>query len=201
MEHPLRCLAGIFAAFLTTLVAAEDQSVKRSPSSVEPRPVSPRVASLLAAAAPKFQPPDTPPPSPSPILRRAGQEESERDIVLLPRFIVRDRALPPPEVADKRAFERKIMDQYLGPRNGVDRGVLNVITIAQIWKKIPILGAISPAPFNSISNEERATIHYKDALMHEYNELLAMTPRERSHTPKSPKPAEQGKTEPGQGSE
>ena len=196
MEHPRRCLAGILLAFVTTLVAAEDQSANAPSAGIAPRPVSPRVAALLAAAAPKFQPPETPPAAPSPILRRAGQEESPRDVVLLPRFIVRDRALPSPEVADKREFERKIMDQYLGPRNGFDRGVLNAVTIAQIWKKIPVLGSISPAPFNSITNEERATIHYRDALMREYNSLLAIGPKPKANDPSDGKPKEQGQAQP-----
>ena len=64
------------------------------------------------------------------------------------------------EVMTPKALERYAMNRYLGPENGFDRGFLNLFTIAQFWQKIPWIGRFIPAPFGSITNEQRAMMFY-----------------------------------------
>jgi hypothetical protein len=79
---------------------------------------------------------------------------------LLPAFIVRDEKVPSPEQILTYEGRAKIaMDEYLGPSDGLDRGVLNRFTLKQLWMKIPILRAL-PIEFVGtparMTNEERA---------------------------------------------
>ena len=79
---------------------------------------------------------------------------------LMPAFIVRDSKVPNAEQILTYEGRAKIaMDKYLGPSDGLDRGMLNRFTLKQLWMKIPILLAFSIEFVGTpvrMSNEERA---------------------------------------------
>jgi len=80
------------------------------------------------------------------------------DIVTLPTVIVSPPRLPSSdEILSQKGRAEALMDKYLGARDGLDRGILNRITLAELWGKIPILRLINfIGPPGSMSNEERA---------------------------------------------
>jgi hypothetical protein len=160
MDRPVR-LSFVLVAVYVTAVAAQDASPLATASPIsEPaaaeRAVSPHVAELLAASIPKFRPP-APAEKKSEPAEPTNHEGDKpaNGIVRLPRYVVRESALPTPlEVMTKRELEHYAMDRYLGPEDGFDRGFLNLFTIAGLWKKIPVLGQF---PFvGSETNEDRA---------------------------------------------
>ena len=111
---------------------------------------------MFAAVAPKFTP-TTPVENGATVRTATGREQPANGIVRLPDYLVREPKLPTPEeVRSRRELERYAMDKYLGPENGFDRGVLNLFTFPQLWRKIPLLGQILPCPIPSVTNEERA---------------------------------------------
>lgn len=70
------------------------------------------------------------------------------------------------------------MDQYLGQRDGLDRGLLNRITLPQLWQHIPLLKYL-PCPLPGVTNEARAQaikvdVDYSQAL-HDDTELNALS--------------------------
>jgi hypothetical protein len=77
---------------------------------------------------------------------------------LMPAFVVRDDKLPDEEqILTYKGRAKIAMDKYLGPSDGLDRGVLNSFTLVQLWKKIPILGGLPFAGTPAfMTNEERA---------------------------------------------
>jgi hypothetical protein len=86
---------------------------------------------------------------------RANQATS--GIALLPAYIVRDVKIPDQDQILTYKGKAKIaMNKYIGPYDGLDRGVLNRYTLQELWQKIPILGALpfvgTPA---HMSNEAR----------------------------------------------
>jgi hypothetical protein len=143
------------------------------------RIVSAHLAEVLAAARPAFKPPaeatvtPTPPPENS-LPPRAN------DIVRLPQMVVREPKLPnETEVLTPKGLAEREMKHYFGPRDGLDRGVLNAVTVAGLWKKIPILGQLLGCPIPSMTNEERAMMYYREderiRQMSEFGELLRLT--------------------------
>jgi hypothetical protein len=149
-------------------VGADDLSTAVKPT----RGVSPRVAELLSAAAPKFALPveirgesasagETSATRP----RLAGAEGATpaNAIVRLPDYIVierKPRPLPKTEdVLVPRELEKVAMREFLGDEDGFDRGVLNLFTLAGFWKKVPLLGRVSIRDFET--NEERAMRVYR----------------------------------------
>jgi hypothetical protein len=79
-------------------------------------------------------------------------------VASLPAFIVRDARIPTrDQILTPKARAEITMDKYLGPSDGLDRGVLNRITLVQLWKKIPILGVLDfVGTPGQMSNEDRA---------------------------------------------
>jgi len=58
-------------------------------------------------------------------------------------YVVRDVKIPTDEVImTPKARAKVAMDKYLGPSDGLDRGLLNAVTLTQLWKKIPIIGGL-----------------------------------------------------------
>lgn len=117
------------------------------------RLVSPRVAALLNAALPKFQP-----PAASHDVNVAGRGPAAdlpaaSDIVRLPTYIVRESKLPKFPEVERREIARRAMEEYLGPEDGFDRGFLNLFTS----ERVPIL-----ALFGSVSNEARAMARHRE---------------------------------------
>ena len=121
------------------------------------RAVSPRVAALLAASMPKY---DGPKPGEAK-LATGARDKPANGIVRLPDYIVREPRLPTPEqVMTQKAVEQFAMNQYLDPKDGFDRGLLNAFTIAQWWQKLPLIGHLLPCPIPSMTNEQRAMVYY-----------------------------------------
>lgn len=161
MDRPFRYLCVVCVVTLGWwLTAAETATDTGVPGSNPGRPISARTAALLQAALPKYEPAPVDPnvPAPPVILKRAGIDEPESDIVRLPRYVVRDTKIPPAARVDPGPYQRHLMEQYLGPENGLDRGFLNAVTIADVWYKIPVLRWFTFA--SSISNADRAALLY-----------------------------------------
>jgi hypothetical protein len=122
------CLCGVaFAA----AVRASDSST------------SPEMFANMAAGLPKFDPTPQAPKS---------------DAIMLPKVVVHSSSLPSAAKAlEQEERTEELLERNLGSRDGLDRGVLNRFTIAELWKRIPFLNVI---PFVgtvcSMSNEQRA---------------------------------------------
>jgi hypothetical protein len=137
MDRPvhLRLIVLAWMMAAPAACAAED-----GPKPQRERLVSPRVAEMLAATMPKFEPAAEAPrvtESPPPI---AGPDKPANGLVRLPSYIVREPKLPPPdEVMTKREREKIAMQKYLGDENGLERA-LNMFSVSGLWAKIPVLG-------------------------------------------------------------
>lgn len=133
------------------------------------RAISPRSAALLKAAMPKFEPVAAVAPEPPP-RRPASRDVPTNGVIRLPNYIVREPKLPTWKEVEKAEVARRAMEQYLGPENGLDRGLLNLITS----KQFPILALIG-----STSNEARAMARYREderlRLKADLIELAALT--------------------------
>ena len=178
MDCPARIVARCAAALLAVSSAAsEDTAATESPAGPgRERAISPHVAALLAATAPKFETPDPAAMKPEVARMDISADKPANGIIRLPSYMVREPRLPTPEqVMTARAVEQYAMKKYLGPENGLDRGVLNLFTIAQFWRKIPVIGQILPPPFLSITNEERAMMFYaEDERLRKMNDFSEM---------------------------
>ena len=164
--HPLRLVLGLPLAAVAGL-ALDPAATAENPGPArvaQERAVSSHVAELLAAATPKFsvaKPRDQAPHSDG--QAEAGAEKPANGIVRLPQYVVREPRLPTrQEIMTRAELERHAMNRYLGPEDGFDRGVLNVVTLAGLWKKIPLIGLIPFVPFGSVTNEERAMAMYEE---------------------------------------
>jgi hypothetical protein len=126
-----------------------------------PKSTSSYISSVIAAGLPKYD------PLPKTIdLATAGTNfdgsanHTTPGITLLPAFIVRDTKIPnEDQILTSKAKAKIAMDKYLGPSDGLDRGLLNRYTLKQLWMKIPMLRAF-PIEFVGtpvrMSNEDRA---------------------------------------------
>ena len=139
------------------------------------RAISPHTAAMLAATRPKFEP-VKPAKNNDGAAQKPPVEEDRpaNGIIRLPNYVVRDSKLPTPsEVMTRKELERYAMNRYLGPADGFDRGFLNLFTIAQLWQKIPLIGRFVPAPFGSVTNEQRAMMmYYEDERLRKMNDLM-----------------------------
>ncbi|MDE3084644.1 MAG: hypothetical protein KGJ37_05425, partial [Verrucomicrobiota bacterium] len=80
-----------------------------------------------------------------------------------PTFVIHSPSLPSEaQMLTPKGRTEMMMNRYLGRANGLDRGLLNRVTLPELWQKIPILGRI---PFNAggMTNEARAMMLYEDA--------------------------------------
>jgi len=173
----LLSVLGVIVAF-SPVPRAEDASppaapVKDNMTPADQPTVSPLISSMIAAGLPKYDPTKvsdaaTLPPSAAPV----APETSSATIVRLPAMIVRDRKLPDKsEVLTKQEMTRQGMDTSIGPENGIDRGFLNLFTVADLWHHLPILGHYELAGFET--NEERGLRLYKEAKRREEMEELS----------------------------
>ncbi len=180
------CQSMILSLFVVMIVpgaraAAERASSPTSPIESRERVISPRVAGMLAAAAPKFAAsPATATPdaaATAPVARERiaadGRPAPANGIVRLPDYVVRERKpakLPEPEeVMSPRALEQIAMQRFLGDEQGLDRA-LSVLTPVHLWRKIPVLGKV---PFGGFqTNEDRAMGMYRAAQIKERWEYL-----------------------------
>jgi hypothetical protein len=82
-------------------------------------------------------------------------------VIQLPTFEARaPRLLTEDEVLTDKGRAELAMNRYLGPADGIDRGLLNAFTLPGLWKKIPVLGRI-PCLLGGMTNETRAMQLYK----------------------------------------
>jgi hypothetical protein len=194
MERPLHLVAVLAVLCMAEPVSAAEENGPQVPK--RERPISPRIAEMLAATAPKFEPvpgyarakrsetglPETAPRLPE------SQHAPANGIVRLPDYIVRERKpreLPSVEdVMLPRQLEKLAMQEFLGDEQGLDRA-LNTLTVAHLWKKIPVLGRF---PFNFVTNEERAMALYRaDREAKKWAELGSLlSPELRTEAQKSP---------------
>jgi hypothetical protein len=102
------------------------------------RPLSPKVAGMLAAVAPKYEPPADPEDG-VPAVTSSPELPANR-IVRLPQYLVRAPRVPTAdEVMTRSEREKFAMQRFLGDETSLDRS-LNMISIAGLWAKIPVLG-------------------------------------------------------------
>jgi hypothetical protein len=125
--------------------------------------VSPAIASMITAGLPKYDATQSSTASvPAAVNEARSAQPSSATIVRLPAMIVRDRKLPDKsEILTKQEMTKQRMDTYIGPENGLDRGFLNLFTVADLWHHLPILGHYELAGFET--NEERGLRLYKEA--------------------------------------
>jgi hypothetical protein len=182
MQRPLYLLSALAAAFLGGAAAVAEEAsstlaVVKEADAATARPVaSPLISSMISAGLPKYgelKSPDAPvvPAGAAP----TAPESSSATIVHLPAVIVHDRKLPDKsEVLTKHEMARQGMDTYIGPENGIDRGFLNLFTVAELWHHLPILGRYKFEGFET--NEERGLRLYQEArLREEMEELSGLT--------------------------
>jgi hypothetical protein len=157
-----------------------EESAKTPPVSAEKptRAISPRMAEVLRATLPSYddflRQQNSPPPEPA---KPAVPLATDPFVTALPRYVVSEDRLPTAaQVMSRRAVEEAAMNRYLGPKDGLDRGLLNAVTIKQLWEKIPVIGKILPSPIPSISNEQRAMQrYYEDLRLEKKNDLLELS--------------------------
>lgn len=149
-----------------------------APAGNATRVISPRMAEVLRATLPSYgeviRQQTAPPKEPT---KLAAPLETDPSVASLPRYVVNEGKLPTPDqVMTSRAVAEAAMNRYLGPKDGLDRGVLNAVTIKQLWEKIPVIGKILPPLIPSISNEERALQrYYEDVRLQTKNDLLELS--------------------------
>jgi len=80
--------------------------------------------------------------------------QSPTGVVRMQAYVTREKkVLSDQAVLSDRGLEVFAMDNYIGAIDGLDRGVLNVVTLRGIWAKIPVLNIVD---FAGETNEERA---------------------------------------------
>ena len=113
-----------------------------APAPAEPA-ASPKLAKLFAGAPPKFAPPK--PETAASVGVASAPDQPRNSIVRLPTYIVRgDLRLPDDyHMLTPQARQDAIVKRYVGEPTGLDL-LLNKYTVNNaLWKKIPVLGAIS----------------------------------------------------------
>ena len=167
MDRPVQRMVSLLG--LLALATADVRTEENAAPPKRERSISPRVAEMLSAASPKFEPAAPPatttdvtdvsrPRLPAPEITKPANT-----IIRLPEYIVREvkpRRLPKEEeVMVPRDLEKLAMKEFIGPEDGFDRGFLNLFTVPQFWKKIPLLGKIPLKVWET--NEERAMRMYR----------------------------------------
>jgi|HubBroStandDraft_1064217.scaffolds.fasta_scaffold152933_2 hypothetical protein len=125
--------AAIFAA--GPLDAAEDDA---------PHATSSYIMSAISAGLPKFD------PAKSEVIAAAAkaapapkQGGAPAGVTIMPAYTITEAKVPTARQAmTYKGWTQPLIDEYMGPSDGIDRGVLNRFTLAQLWAKIPILGRL-----------------------------------------------------------
>lgn len=141
------------------LLTACAHAAERQGTPPPQRVVSPRVAELLAAVSPKYEPPAALVVTASPPTPAIPRVTPANKIVRLPVYIVREPKVPKTEeVLTRKVVEKIAMQRYLGEEDGLNRA-LSVITPVHLWRRIPILGKYPLVTFQT--NEQRAMAIYE----------------------------------------
>jgi len=138
---------------------------------------SEKMTSIIRAGLPAYEPkPAAPKNTGTNAAAQAGAPDSPvpAGVVRMRPFLTLEQRLPSTEVIlTEKGKADMAMDKYIGDRYGLNRGVLNRYTIAELWKKIPVLGLIPfGGPPGSTSNQEIALTQYdSDQLKESLEEL------------------------------
>jgi hypothetical protein len=114
------------------------------------------ILAAISAGLPRYQPaqPAAASAKPAPAV---APGKTASDITSMPAFIVRDVKIPTEEkILTYKARTKIAMDKYLGPSDGLDRGLLNALTVSQLWKKVPLIGGLDFGTPVHMSNADRA---------------------------------------------
>jgi hypothetical protein len=118
--------------------APEDSSASDS------HPTSSYIRSVIAAGLPKFQA-DRPHEKTEPTRDQAtpASDATPKDVIAMPAFTITESKLPTSrQIMTYAGWTQPLVDKYMGPSDGIDRGVINRFTLAQLWAKIPIIGQL-----------------------------------------------------------
>ena len=199
MDRPLCLVVAVIiaGAFLHEPAAAADEAAQAEAAKQAASPVhtaSPAISSMIAAGLPKYEPGTAKVESDKPAASEGSAEPdaaaSKATIVHLPAMIVRDRRLPKEsEVMSKAEKARRGMELYIGPENGLDRGVLNLFTFKSLWQRLPFFGRFPLLGFET--NEQRGLRLYQEAELREELESLKLltTVGQRADAAAETKPA------------
>jgi hypothetical protein len=110
----------------------------------EPHATSSYIRSIITAGLPKFTPTQLPSnlaaTNASTAPRPVGVPS---DVVAMPAFTITEAKLPTKrQTMTYAGWTQPLVDKYMGPSDGIDRGILNRYTLAQLWAKIPIIGGL-----------------------------------------------------------
>jgi hypothetical protein len=129
------CFQGLVMGTAMIMVSVLDASAED-----EPHATSSYMAAAISSVLPKFDP--------TPLAAAASKASTTPGkptpgVTLMKAYVVRDVKIPTDEVImTPKARAKVAMDKYLGPSDGLDRGLLNAVTLTQLWKKIPIIGGL-----------------------------------------------------------
>lgn len=142
-------------AIMATAVAESSADVPGDTPAEEPHASSSYITAAISSGLPKYRPPQLAAPQANAAIAAGAPAKPGADITSMPAFIVRDVKIPTDgKIMTYKARTKVAMDKYLGPSDGLDRGLLNAVTLTQLWKKVPILGSL--IDFKTMSNEDRA---------------------------------------------
>lgn len=131
--HPL-CKLALFGAFLSGGAYARS-------AGDDGHATSSYMLSAISAGLPKFNPAESQdsPAAGSP----AAVNAVTAGVTAMAAFTITEKKLPRArEIVTYKGWTEPLVDKYMGPSDGFDRGVLNRFTLAQLWSKIPILGKL-----------------------------------------------------------
>lgn len=127
--------------------------------------LSARMSAMIASRLPHYgEVPDVPIVS----APRCNDDRIDSMVVALPRFLVLAQRLPTPQaMAGPAGRTEAVMSKYLGSSAGFDRGVLNRLTIPEIWSKIPVLRLLPfVGPNGTMTNAQRAEAMERASALH-----------------------------------
>jgi hypothetical protein len=129
----------LLSAFLLTpgLATAADE---------EAHATSSYMLSAISAGLPKFDPAKSEAVAAAAKAAAATEHAANTvpaGVMAMPAFTIMEKKLPRDHQLDTfSGWTQPLVDKYMGPSDGLDRGVLNRFTLAQLWAKIPILGRL-----------------------------------------------------------
>jgi hypothetical protein len=102
------------------------------------------IRSVISAGLPRFTPAI---PLPNHATTKSGPASNTgtipSDVVAMPAFTITEAKLPTTrQTMTYTGWTQPLVDKYMGPADGIDRGILNRYTLAQLWAKIPIVGRL-----------------------------------------------------------
>jgi len=128
-------------------LSAESAPPAAAGKAVDPGTLSPHLKAVLGTNLPVFEPAKSTAGDDARKLTLEKANACAGEVHVLPRFIVRES--PPPKAEDLLTPAGKL-DRYLGPKDGLDRGLLNKVVLR--WGD----GVVGIQLFDAEKNETRA---------------------------------------------